>query len=201
MAFATIRRGASKDGYIAVPVEGSSFFIPSSQAALLALHEDQELSEQEFHDLRLKVLGQRCQQKAMTYLARREHSRRELELKLKMKEFPQDIIEEQLDVLQKRNLLSDQRFAEQFIISRQRKHPEGPSVLIIRLLQRGVDREIADAAVRQWFADDGSADDALARAARRLARSCGNDERRLSDQLRRKGFDSSQIRRLFDAES
>ncbi|WP_422481169.1 regulatory protein RecX [Pleomorphochaeta sp. DL1XJH-081] len=198
MAYATIRRGASKDGYFAVPVEGSSFFISFAQLAQLGLHDGQELDEQEFFLLRDKMLGARCRLKAMDLLARREHGRKELELKLRQKDFPPAIIAEQLDRLESEHLLDDYRFANQFIISRQRKNPEGAQVLILRLVQRGVDRSIAQQAASQWFSDSEAAFDAIAKAVQRLSRKCNADSMKLTSELRKKGFSSAEIQRYFE---
>lgn len=197
MAYATIRRGASQDGFFAVPVEGSSFFISAYQLAQLSLHEGDELSEERFTILRNKLLGYRCRQKAMDLLAMREHSRKELELKLLRKEFPKDIVARELQRLEDDGLLSDQRFSEQFIASRQRRNPEGPALLIRRLMQRGVERSIAEHAVYRWFDDEENVFDAISRAAGKLLRK-GNDHSYLSEQLRRKGFSLNQIKLLFE---
>lgn len=51
---------------------------------------------------------------AMDFLARREHSRRELKQKLKRRFEDEQLIDEQLDRLSQENLQSDARFAESF---------------------------------------------------------------------------------------
>ena len=198
MAYATIQRGASKDGYVAVPIDGSSFYITLSQAAQLRVYEGLELSEQEFESLRAKVLTARCRLKAMDYLARREHGRKELEVKLRQKEFPPEVIAEQLDRLEAERLLDDYRFATQFISARQRRSPEGPQVLSMRLVQRGVDRSLADRAVAAWFAEEDASHDAIQRAAEKLLRRCSSDRLRLHAELRKKGFSSLDIQRYFE---
>lgn len=198
MAYATIRRGASQDGYVAVPVEGSSFFISPSQLAHFSLHDGQELTEAEFNTLRQHLVGMRCRQKAMDLLAMREHGRKELELKLRRKEFPSDTINEQLDRLEEENLLSDQRFAFQFIVSRQRKNPEGRHVLVLRLMQRGIDRTIAESAAGQWFSDEEAAHDALHRAAARSLRKKQVDHTQLRAELYKKGFTAAEISNFMD---
>ena len=198
MAYATIKRGASKDGYFAVPAEGSSFFISLTQAAQLRLQDGQELSEDEFLLLRDKVLASRCRFKAMDYLARREHGRKELAMKLQQKDFHTDIIHEQLDRLEAEKLLSDERFAAQFVVSRQRKNPEGQSVLVMRLVQKGIDRRLAEHVVADWFSDEAAVMDAIQRAANRNIRKAETDKTRLSAELRKKGFSASEVQRFFE---
>jgi len=51
---------------------------------------------------------------AMDFLARREHSRRELQQKLRKRFDDEDLIGEQLDRLAEENLQSDARFAESY---------------------------------------------------------------------------------------
>lgn len=198
MAYATIERGASGNGYFAVPSEGSSFFISYQQFSLLGLYDTQPLTEMEFVSLRAKVLGIQCRQKAIDYLTSREHSRQELTVKLLRKNFPKDVIDEQLNQLEAERLLSDERFAEQFIISRQRKNPEGISLLKMRLAQKGVAREIAEAICSTWFAEEGAAQDALKRAAERILRKRGVDRDKLIANLLRKGFSYSEILAFLD---
>ena len=51
-------------------------------------------------------------QQAVSLLARREHSSRELRDKLRARNFPAEAVETALATLRRKNLLSDQRFAE-----------------------------------------------------------------------------------------
>ena len=71
-------------------------------------------------------------------LARREHSRVELQEKLAKKGFPHDQIERALEQLVANNLQSDQRFLEDFIRSRVLKG-NGPLRISQELRQRGID--------------------------------------------------------------
>ena len=73
----------------------------------------------------------------MNYLARREHSRRELEQKLARKEFDANEISEALDRLVEDGLLSDVRFAESFVHAR-RQRGSGPLKIQAELKLRGV---------------------------------------------------------------
>lgn len=85
--------------------------------------------------------------RAMDLLARREHSRLELQRKLSVK-FSDDtsLLAEVLDQLVDEGLLSDQRFAEAFVVSRVRKG-QGPHRISLELQQRGVSKFEAENAV------------------------------------------------------
>ena len=66
-----------------------------------------------------------CYDRALKLLALREHSRKELENKLRQKGCSADDIIIALDRLEEENFLSDRRFCESYIRSRLRKSPEG----------------------------------------------------------------------------
>ncbi len=74
---------------------------------------------------------------AMNYLARREHSRLELEHKLATKDFDKNEISEALNRLVRDGLLSDTRFAESFVNARIQRG-NGPIKIQAELKQRGV---------------------------------------------------------------
>lgn len=95
---------------------------------------------------------------AMRLLARREHSRHELDLKLRQRKVEAATIKKVLDEFEANNWLSDERFADVF--SRQRYDlGYGPVKIIAELQQRGIrrppewlssmtDREWIEAAIR-----------------------------------------------------
>ena len=77
----------------------------------------------------------------MDYLSRREHSRYELYKKLSTHNFDRELINQELDILIKDNLLSDERFVEAFIFSR-KKNGKGPLKISAELQQRGADESL-----------------------------------------------------------
>ena len=78
---------------------------------------------------------------AVRLLAAREHSRAELERKLATKGHQEDAFGPVLDDLEQRGLLSDQRFAEQYVAQRVRKG-YGPLRIRAELRERGVSSEL-----------------------------------------------------------
>ncbi|MEM8548233.1 MAG: regulatory protein RecX [Pseudomonadota bacterium] len=86
-----------------------------------------------------------CRKRAMDALARREHSRFELERKLASAGFDGEVIVVVLDRLAEERLQCDQRFAESFVSSRYRQG-KGPLKIRADLSQRGLsDAEIEHA--------------------------------------------------------
>ncbi len=84
---------------------------------------------------------------AMDYLARREHSRRELRDKLLRRFDAPDGVEEVIETLARENLQSDTRFAESYLRQRAARG-YGPLRIRQELRQRGVDEVDVEHAFR-----------------------------------------------------
>jgi regulatory protein len=78
-----------------------------------------------------------CRQQALNLLARREHSRLELERKLSARSYPDAVISVVLDALEAAKLLDSARFTESFIRSRVSKG-HGPVRIRRDLAERGI---------------------------------------------------------------
>ncbi len=81
------------------------------------------------------------EQAAVRLLACREHSRAELWRKLHAKSYDEEMVEKVLDDLVRRSLLSDERFTEQYLSSRQ-KRGFGPLRIKGELRERGINNEL-----------------------------------------------------------
>lgn len=92
--------------------------------------------------------------KALTYLANREHSRLELAQKLEKNCEDVNLIQQVLDQLTQQNLLSDQRFAEQYVRMRVNRG-FGSQRIEQELKQRGISAELIAQSLQQdeidWY--------------------------------------------------
>ena len=79
---------------------------------------------------------------ALKLLALRNHSRQELETKLRKKGYALPIITEVLTALSTKGILNDQRFGEELLSSRARRKPAGKMKIRAELLKKGVSEEI-----------------------------------------------------------
>lgn len=89
---------------------------------------------------------------AMDYLARREHTRLELQRKLTIKGYEPDEIDNALDKLIAEGLLSDRRFAETFVEYRIR-NGRGPLKIKHELKQHGVSEALIAEVMRSIEVD------------------------------------------------
>ena len=152
--FATIERKASGEGYFILQQGLSPFFI-SERLFLsknLPLHEP--IDEEITNSLRNEQIMLNCRDQALAYLARREHTSLELKQKLLKKDYTQTQINITLDALVEQNLLSEYRYAQCYILSRQRKNPEGKTLLSQRLMAKGVNRADAQRALDEAFTEE-----------------------------------------------
>jgi regulatory protein len=84
-----------------------------------------------------------CKRQALDLLARREHSRLELERKLAARGYPPDRIAPALDDLERSGVLATARFTESFVRSRVARG-KGPVRIRAELAERGVAGEAAE---------------------------------------------------------
>ena len=93
-------------------------------------------------------------QRAVGFLARREHSQHELRWKLSGRDYSEEEIKSALQRLIEKGLQSDERFTQAYIESRhQRGH--GPFKIAAELKQRGVDEALVEQLINSedfdWF--------------------------------------------------
>ncbi|WP_428100110.1 regulatory protein RecX [Candidatus Rariloculus sp.] len=139
-----------------------------------------------------------CRKLALDLLARREHSRLELQRKLGKRAFSRELIDETLDELEQSGALSERRFAESFVSARAAKG-QGPVRIRSDLARRGVDVKHLD----ELLHDDEFDWCAIAREARAKrfggGAPTGYAERvRQARFLQYRGFDMSQIDAALD---
>ncbi len=135
---------------------------------------------------------------ALRLLARREHSRQELSVKMRQRKFAGDVIRRVLDEYEERGWLDDHRFAE--LYARQRMElGYGPLRIQGELQQRGI--HFTPENMQDMTEEDWCRNAILARDKRYgLADLSGDwDEKaRQARFLGRRGFSASQIERALD---
>jgi len=139
-----------------------------------------------------------CKRVGIDLLARREHSRLELERKLGARGFPDAVIAPVLDALEQSGVLATARFTESFIRSRLAKG-QGPVRIRAELAERGVAEDQAAQLLRgddvDWLA--------AARAVRRkrFGAAPPRDYRERARQarfLQYRGFTADQVRAALE---
>ena len=95
-----------------------------------------------------------CEQQALRYLSMREHNRSELRQKLLTKGYEPDLVDSVLDSLVSDGSLSEVRYIQSFVRSNNKRHPEGKSMLLARLVAKGADKAVAKEVLEEMYDDD-----------------------------------------------
>jgi len=131
--------------------------------------------------------------KAYRLLAVRGRSEKELRDALKRAEFAEEIIAATIADCKQQRFIDDANFAKQFIQSRLRNRPMGRMRLTVELKQKGIDASTIDSALDEALTSEDQvalADQLAEKQRKRLANLPPLKARqRLSDFLRRRGFD------------
>ncbi|MFP4484303.1 MAG: regulatory protein RecX [Spirochaetaceae bacterium] len=144
------------------------------------------------HELRL------AHAKALELLARREHTAREIALKLEERGYRAEVISECVAKLKDNNSIDETRFAAYYVEGRLRRSPRGRPAVIAELVRRGVDRALAENVVDSYEAEHPEAfAEALHRALRKVRRDTTSPEK-IARRLTRRGFSVGEVRRALE---
>jgi len=136
-------------------------------------------------------------------LARRAHARFDLRRRLLQKQHPPAAVDGALERLAGQGLLDDAGFARDYAGAKAARG-RGPARLIKDLLAQGVERRMAEEAVRAALADDSVDPGAVVRAvAEKRAKQLAGlpapvRKRRLAAFLARRGFQGSEVREVVE---
>ncbi len=177
--------------------------LPAADLTDLELRIGAELPEPVLQRLQELADIEAAHRAALRALARRAHACLDLRRRLLQKQHPPAAIDVALDRLLSAGLLDDARFAVDYAAAKALRG-RGPTRLIRDLLSQGVDRRVAEEAVRTSLAAEGlDPADAVRALAEKRARQLAAlppavRKRRLTAFLMRRGFQGSDIRAVID---
>lgn len=164
----------------------------------------QEITEHELEAIQRSDVGWKAREYAVSLLSVRPRTVKELQQRLRKKEFPDDSIEAAIEFLNARGYLNDQAFAEMFVRDRIKFKPRGKRALAVELRMKGVEPETAARAIEETFNAQDSSEVDLARevaekwVARKLTGDRMKDRQRLFGFMARRGFSGDSIRQAMD---
>ena len=141
---------------------------------------------------------------ALRAIARRAHARFDLRRRLLQRQHPAAAVDRALDRLSAAGLLDDAQFAAEYAAQKARRG-RGPARLVRDLQAQGVERRLAEDAVRTSLAREGVDPAAAVRAlAEKRAKQLGGlppvvKKRRLMAFLIRRGFNGGEIREVVES--
>ena len=170
---------------------GDVLKIPSTLYLERKLHVNQSLDAEEYRLFMRQRGYPHALEAAMKYLALRERSEQEIRARLRRAQYDEQTIQRVLDTLGLHDLVSDQRFAEQWAHSRSRKY--GKNRIAQELRMKGVAGEEAQAAL-DAIPEEEEYRRCLEQA-KRLVRKFQGDEKKIAQSLTRKGYAWAMARR------
>jgi len=146
-----------------------------------------------------------CREAALKLLERTRRTRRDLERRLKEKDFDAATIAATLDRLTEVGLIDDVEYARAWLAGRWGRKPSGWRRLVQELRAKGISEEDAERA-RELLSERGSAPDEVGSAAKLVAQARKRYARlepqaqrqRLYALLARRGYDGDVIRRALE---
>ena len=180
------------------PTEGPAFFIRKDYLSTLdfdLIEPGAEFDEQQTDEILDAGLICVVELKAVGYLARAEQSRFGLTQKLVNKKFDKKYIDAALTYLEGRNYLSDARFARAWLHDRRINHFEGRTKLAAELGARGISREVAVAALDEFF-EENDETQICARAYEKFVKQ-GKEGEKLMAAMVRNGFSYKMVNEII----
>lgn len=148
-------------------------------------------------------LLEKAQKYCLYLLARKRYTRRQITTKLQQKQYPAFLIAEVIEKLERWGYLNDADYAESFVRERMRFKPKSPQAILYELKKRGIEKNIAGAALEKILQENACDEEKLALQAlsrkiqvyRQLPKEKGI--RRTRDFLLRQGFSYDIISKII----
>jgi len=118
------------------------------------LRKGDEISEDRFSFFIEQNILYHIKQRALSYLARRSHSERELLIKLKQKSYEERLIKLVLNELREKSFIDDQVFANHFIEEKLKKKRWGKNKIRAALFSKGVSASIIDEVLKSFDSEE-----------------------------------------------
>ena len=159
------------------------------------LRKGDEISEDRFSFFIEQNILYHIKQRALSFLARRFHSERELLIKLKSKSYEERLIKIVLSELKEKSFIDDQVFANHFIEEKLKRKRWGNNKIRSALFSKGVSASIIDEVLKSFNSEEDQNEAALSLAQKKYEKLKlrESDERKLKQKiisfLLSRGFD------------
>ena len=159
------------------------------------LRKGDEISEDRFSFFIEQNIFYHIKQRALSFLARRFHSERELLIKLKQKSYEERLLKLVLNELREKSFINDQVFANHFVEEKLKKKRWGNNKIRSALFSKGVSASIIDEVLKSFDSEVDQNEAALGLAKKKFEKLKlrESDERKLKQKtisfLLSRGFD------------
>ena len=150
----------------------------------------------------MEELLKQAKLKALRLLTDMDRTEEQLRIKLKQKEYPDEIIEQTIEYVKSFGYINDENYAKRFVESR--KNSKSRKEICASLMQKGLSKEYIDEALAECYSEE----DELQTIASLLqkkhfsAENCSKEEKtKITGYLMRKGFGYESVRKVLEVSS
>lgn len=144
-----IGRGKKKNAYKIYIDDNYAFLLYNQDIKQYQLFKGEEITSDLYEIIIEDTVFRRAKQKAFTILQRSDRTEKEIYNRLKEAYYKDDIIERTINYLKSYNYLNDERYASNFISSK--KHYHSKQALKIKLLQKGINKEVLEKIIEEEY--------------------------------------------------
>ena len=113
-----------------------------------------ELDENKINEIRIYDEYNFARKVAFRFLSYRQRSVSEIIKRLKKEEISEGTIDKVINYLKDLKFLDDEKFSKLLIESKTRKRPIGRRLLTMKLMEKGVEKEIIDKSITENYSDE-----------------------------------------------
>lgn len=173
-----------------VKIEYEVLFVFYSDLKRYGIKEGQDIACEKYESLIKETIIPRAKKKTLDLLLRADCSEAVLRRKLRLKGFPEYIVEEAINYAKRFNYINDERYAENYI--KYKGNTKSLRQIKIELISKGVDRKVIGAAVSE-STDDEALERLIKKKVKKFESMDEAEIRKLYAYLYRRGFDSELI--------
>ena len=166
------------------------------------LQTGQTLDEEKIARLQAEDNRERALRQAYLFLSYRARSEDEIRNNLRKHDYPEAVIEETIERLQRNGFANDKQFARAWVENRNTFRPRGRRALAMELRQKGIDDEIIHSTLEGLDEESLAYEAGLKKASRLRGLEWSDFRKKLGDFLSRRGFSysvtNSTVQRLWD---
>ncbi len=158
--------------------------------------ENAELSEEKYNEIMTETVIRRAKQKAMALLKRSDRTEKELRLKLKQNEYPEEAIEEAVAYVMKYGYVDDERYLENYVFYK--KGSKSKRIMELELQQKGLSKEqIREQMEKEEVNDEEAIQKAIRKKIGTKTELSYEETQKVAAYLYRKGFKEEDIRKYL----
>lgn len=185
---------------IKVVLEDRTYFpLYKAEQRRYDLTEGEEISREQFQEIRDEILIKRARKRTMHLLERMDRTEAQLRDKLRQGYYPEDVIEDAIAYVKSYHYVDDLRYAQNYV--RSRKEQKSQRKLQMELLAKGVSKQKIQQALEEEYQQENERELILRWIEKKQY--CAQEadlkeKRRMYQFLLRKGFQSDDILHVLD---